>query len=53
MKANAIGDNNNASVLGNLASVDVNLNFTWLSALYVFLIIALGALSFFLAKKYI
>lgn len=52
MKANATGTNQ-SSVLGNLASVDVNINVTWLSALYVFLVIALGAVSFCLAKKYI
>lgn len=42
-----------SSLLGNLASVEVNVNVTPVSALYVFLVIALGAVCFFLAKKYI
>lgn len=53
-KANATGTTNNStSVLGNLASVDVQVLVTPVSALYLFLIIALGSVSFFLAKKYI
>ena len=44
---------NNTSVLGNLASVDVKVEVSPLTVLYLFLLIALGATSFFLAKKYI
>ena len=52
MTANAAGQAQN-SVLGNLASVDINIKIQALSALYLFLVVALGATSFFLAKKYI
>jgi len=45
--------NNNSSVLGNLASVDVNVKVSPLTVFYLFLLIALGAASFFAAKKYI
>ena len=44
---------NSSSVLGNLASVDVNVKISPLTILYLFLLIVLGATSVFLVDKYI
>jgi hypothetical protein len=44
---------NNSSVLGNLASVDVNVKISPLTILYLFLLIALGATCVCLVEKYI
>lgn len=44
---------NSSSVLGNLASVDVNVKISPLTILYLFLLIVLGAASVFLVEKYI
>jgi len=52
MNENITGSNSK-SILGNLASMDINVHLTWQSALYLFLVIALGAVSFFVAKKLI
>ena len=48
-----VSGNASKSILGNLASMDINVHLTWQSALYLFLVIALGATSFFVAKKLI
>lgn len=43
---------NNNSVLGNLASVDININIAPLTVFYIFLLILVAATSVFLVKKY-
>lgn len=44
--------NNNASVLGNLASVDINIKIAPLTVFYIALLILLSATSVYLVKKY-
>lgn len=43
---------NNNSVLGNLASVDVNIKIAPLTVFYIFLLILVAATSVFLVEKY-